>query len=483
MTFRSTRSHDRERPRLLPDRRARRGAWAVLSACLAANLTLIVAARAGAPAGGATPAKSMTVLISIDGLKPEAVLEAEQHGLRIPNLRAFLADGVYATGVLGVLPTLTYPSHATILTGASPASHGVYANTTFDPLGRNERGWYWYAEDVHAETLWDAAARARLRTANVYWPTSVGARITYNLPQIWRAGTDDDLKLQRALSTPGLERELASGAGRGLGRYPGGMEEGVAEDEIRARFAIRLIEIKHPDFMTVYFTGLDTEQHRSGPFSAKANEVLERIDAITGALRAAIERAAPAAATICIVSDHGFAAVEHDVNLYSAFLAEGLFSLNDSHEIAAWSAMPWPAGGTAAIMLADPADAAVREHVGDLLKRLASDPNSGVERIWSHKEIREARGFPNAEFLVAFRTGYEFGSSYDPPLVSKPSNLGTHGYPPDRREMRASFFLVGPNVPAARSLGDIDMRQIAPTLAARLHVALKDAELGPLPLR
>ena len=128
----------------------------------------------------------MVVLISIDGLKPEAILEAASHGLKVPNLRAFLADGVYATGVRGVLPTLTYPSHMTILTGASPAKHGIYANTTFDPLGRNEHGWYWYTEDVQVPTLWDAAAAANLKTANVYWPTSVGAHITYNLPQVWR---------------------------------------------------------------------------------------------------------------------------------------------------------------------------------------------------------------------------------------------------------------------------------------------------------
>jgi Type I phosphodiesterase / nucleotide pyrophosphatase len=192
------------------------------------------------------------MLISIDGLKPEAVLEAASHGLEVRNLRAFLADGVYSTGVHGVLPTVTYPSHMTILTGVSPARHGIYSNTTFDPLRRNDHGWYWYAEDVKVPTLWDAAAAARLKTANIYWPTSVGANITYNLPQVWRAGSDDDLKLQRALSTPGLEQHLSAG----LGRYPGGMEEAVAEDEIRARFAIRLIETKHPDFITVYLAGL-----------------------------------------------------------------------------------------------------------------------------------------------------------------------------------------------------------------------------------
>jgi len=430
-------------------------------------------------AGVATSqAKPLLLLISIDGLKPEAVLQAEQHGLKLPNLRALLVDGVHATGVRGVLPTLTYPSHMTLMTGASPAKHGIYANTTFDPLNRNERGWYWYSEDVRVPTLWDAAAAARLKTANIYWPTSVGANITYNLPQIWRAGTDDDLKLQRALSTPGLESELAAG----LGRYPGGMEETVDEDEIRARFAIRLLETKHPDFMTVYLTGLDTEQHKSGPFSAQANSVLERLDAVVGALRGAAEKVAPRAATVCIVSDHGFAPIAHDINLYSAFLSAGLFSIDQANKITSWKAMPWPAGGSAAVMLKDPNDQAVREQVAQLLEKLALDPANGIERIWTHDQIVAARGFPDAAFLVAFKVGYELGYEFSPPLVGKPTNLGMHGYPPEDPDMRSTFLLVGPEVPRGLSVGEIDMRQIAPTLARILHAPLPDAELPPLNL-
>lgn len=442
-------------------------------------LMLACAMVIGPAAAGERPSKPFVVLISIDGLKPEAVLDAASYGLKIPNLRAFLADGVYSTGVHGVLPTLTYPSHMTILTGASPAKHGIYSNKTFDPFSRNEQGWYWYAEDVRVPTLWDAAAAAHLRTANVFWPTSVGANITYNLPQVWRTGTDDDLKLQRALSTPNLEQELSTS----LGRYPGGMGETVAEDEIRARFAILLIETKHPDFITIYFTGLDTEQHETGPFSGKANEVLERIDTIIGSLRAAIQKVAPGRATICVVSDHGFAAVEHDMNLYSAFLQAGLFTVDKANRISSWKAIPWPAGGAAAVMLADPGDDSARAQVSDLLNRLASDPGNGIDRIMTHEEIVKGRGFPDAAFLVSFKIGYEFGEHFSPPLVSEPSHLGMHGYVPDRPEMKSAFFLIGPGVSAGRSLGDVDMRQIAPTLASILHISLKDAELGPLQLK
>lgn len=421
----------------------------------------------------------MLVLISIDGLKPEAILDADSHGLKVPNLRKFMTDGVYATGVRGVLPTLTYPSHTTILTGASPARHGIYDNTTFDPLGRNDHGWYWYAEDVKVPTLWDAATAAHLTSANVYWPISVGAHISYNLPQIWRSGTEDDLKLQRALGTPGLERELSAT----LGHYPGGSEETVAEDEIRARFGIRLIETRHPDFVTLYYTGLDTEEHHSGPFSAQSNEVLERIDTIIGNARTAIEKVAPGRATICVVSDHGFAPIEHDVNLLSAFRDAGLITVGPDNKISGWKATPWRAGGGAAVMLADPHDNGVRSQVKDLLDKLASDPANGIERILTHEELVQARGFPEAAFFVSFRIGYESGDNLSGPLISAPTNRGMHGYTPDHNEMLASFFLIGPGIPAGRSLGQIDMRQIAPTLARIMKVKLEGAELQPLQLR
>jgi hypothetical protein len=42
--------------------------------------------------------------------------------------------------------------------------------------------------------------------------------------------------------------------------------------------------------------------------------------------------------------------------------------------------------------------------------------------------------------------------------------------------MDAIFLLAGPGVPAGADLGRIDMRDVAPTLAGLLNVALPDAE-------
>ena len=417
------------------------------------------------------------MLISLDGCKPEAILDAEAHGLKLPNLRALVREGVYASGVTGVLPTLTYPSHTTLLTGAAPARHGIYANTTFDPLNRNAVGWYWYSEDIRVPTLWDAADAAGLKTANVYWPVSVGAHIDFNLPQIWRTGMPDDLKLQRALATPNLIPSLSQQLGK---PYPGGEDETIADDETRAAFAIQLLQTRHPAFMTVYLTGLDTEQHKSGPFSAASNSVLERLDTLVGELRAAAEMNAPHHAYVSVVSDHGFAHVDHDVNLYAAFLGAGLLTATKDGKLADWTASPWPAGGAAAIMLKDPNDTAAQTKVEALLDQLAADPANGIDKILKQPAIREQGGFPEASFFISFKIGYELGYKFTPPLVSEPTNLGMHGYLPSNPEMRSTFILAGPGIPANRSLGNIDMRAIAPTLAHLLHLQLPSAELPPL---
>ena len=76
-----------------------------------------------------------------------------------------MRDGAYASGVIGVVPTVTFPSHTTLVTGVSPAEHGIVANTPFDPRHTNRDGWYWYAEDIRVPTLWGAAKARGLKTA------------------------------------------------------------------------------------------------------------------------------------------------------------------------------------------------------------------------------------------------------------------------------------------------------------------------------
>src|SRR5450631_1992874 len=242
----------------------------------AAALLLLVAADCGLGAP--------VLMISVDGMKPEYVLEADARGLRIPYLRSVLAEGAYAEGVVGVWPTVTYPSHTTLVTGATPAEHGILANLEFDPRRRFKESWFWYAAQIRVPTLWQAARAAGLTTASVGWPVTVGATdIDYLIPEYWRitAPTDDlnpsDRHLIAALSRP--ESLLAQMQGS-VGPYLMANDTSRHGDEVKTRYAIEILRTHKPAFMTLHLSSLDDAEHSYGAFSPEANQDLEAIDAM-----------------------------------------------------------------------------------------------------------------------------------------------------------------------------------------------------------
>jgi predicted AlkP superfamily pyrophosphatase or phosphodiesterase len=446
---------------------------------IVAILLLMLTAPAWFAAQTPKPAAVPVVLISIDGLKPDYVLEADKHGLKIPNLRRFVAEGAHASAVAGVLPTVTYPSHTTMVTGVAPAKHGIIANSPFDPFGKNKGGWYWYAEDIKVPTLWDAATKAGITTASVDWPATVGANITFNIAQYWRAENAEDRKLIRALSTPGLLTE----AERAVGPYTDGNDYSIAGDVRRAAFNVYVLEKKKPGFHLSYFGSLDEEEHKTGPYSAETFAVLEQLDSVIGRVRAAAEKIGGGRAIICVVSDHGFALTDKVVNLNAALHEAGLIELNEKGALKSWRAFAWYGGGSAGIMLRDSTDNEARKKAGDIMRRLASDPASGVSNVVDQTSAQRVAGFPDAAFVVAVRPPYRLGTKLQAPVTVQASPAGTHGYMPGVKEMDSSFFVTGPGVRAGLDLGGIDMRDIAPTLAALLGVALSTAEGRRLVLR
>jgi predicted AlkP superfamily pyrophosphatase or phosphodiesterase len=418
------------------------------------------------------------LMISIDGLRPGDVLEADQRGIKIPVLRGLISDGVYASGVRNALPTVTYPNHTTLITGVWPAKHGIPNNPTFDPLQKNMSGWYWYTSDIKVRTLWDAVHDSGGKVASLSWPVSVGAKsIDFNLPEYWRAPDvhDEDIKLVRALSTPGVVRLLEKNTGLSFIQADG---ESVEEDVSRTRFAGALIAAKHPQFTTVHLRGLDHVEHGAGPGSPEANAALETLDAAVGRLIAQARKAEPDL-VVAIVSDHGFAPVDHAVNLIAPFVQAGLITLDATGKITAWQAEPW-GSASAAIVLANPQDAALKAKVSALLHGLAAKPELGIDRIADAGEIAGMGGSPLASFWLDFKPGYVMGTNPAAPPVGPGPVKGTHGYFPTHPEMRATLILSGPSITKRGSIGEVDMRDIAPTLAKILKVSLPDADGKPL---
>jgi predicted AlkP superfamily pyrophosphatase or phosphodiesterase len=439
-----------------------------------AALVLLAAALGGGwPALRAQAASVPVLLLSIDGLKPDYVLAADRHGLKIPHLRQLVHDGAHASGVTGVTPTVTYPSHTTLVTGVSPAAHGIVTNTPFDPLGHNGGGWYWYAEDIKAPTLWGVAGQAGLVTANVDWPVTVGAPIQHNIAQYWHGESSQDRKLLRVLSTPGLLDE----AERANGPYPAGYRYHLPDDQDRARFVVWMIGQKRPGFMTAYLSSLDEEQHETAPYSPETFATLEGLDASIGQIRAAMAATYGPRHVLAVVSDHGHIHATREVHLNAALREAGLIDVDAQGKITAWLAVAWNSGGSAGIVLQRSDDADLRDRVRSLLRRAAGDPAAGIDRVVEGAAAEALQGYRGTAFVVGLAPGFKTGAALAGPMVTTAAAPGgTHGYLPGHRDMESAFFVAGEGIPAGLRLGTIDMRDIAPTLAARLGVTLPAAE-------
>ncbi len=436
---------------------------------LALFLSLIVAAPVNA---------APVLMISVDGLRPADILEAKQRGLNVPVLSGLAQHGAYASGVRNVLPTVTYPNHTTLITGAAPARHGIANNVVFDPFRKNAEGWYWYNEDIKVPTLWSAVHAKGGIVGSISWPVSVGAPdIDYNIPEFWRAGTPDDIKLVRALSSKGLMARLEKSAHVSLENL---MAVSPESDALIGKMAGAMMTDIKPRLTTIHFSSVDHSEHEKGPGSAEAIATIESLDGVIGDIIAKARKTQPDL-VVAIVSDHGFLPVGTEVNIAAAFIEAGLISLDpNTKKVSTWDAMPWAAGGSAAIVLARPEDEALKARVSDLLTKLQADAALGIDKVIDGQGIANYGASPRAQFWVGFKPGFAASGNLTAPLTGPAKQKGTHGYFPDLMELRATFIIDGPSVKAKGSLGDIDMRDIAPTLAKILDVKLPSAEGKPL---
>ncbi|HEX4758969.1 MAG TPA: ectonucleotide pyrophosphatase/phosphodiesterase [Terracidiphilus sp.] len=429
------------------------------------------------------------LMISVDGMKPEYITQADAKGMKLPYLRSLMRDGTYAEGVVGVWPTVTYPSHTSLVTGVSPAVHGIYNNLEFDPLMHYSNAWHWYAAQIQSPTLWKVAHNAGLHTASVGWPVSVGATaIDWLIPELWRSADPSsatnpaDRLLLAAVSRPDtLIQQLEPAAGP----YMMGNDTSTGGDETKTRYALEILRRYRPAFMTIHLSSLDDAQHARAPFSPEAKSTLEAIDGMIARLASAAVSNDPTAVVV-VVSDHGFMNISHFVNLAIPFVQAGLVQASvdpqtNAFVIDSWKAVPWMAGGMAAIMLRDPADHATEQQVRAMLSKLAVDPQSGIAEVLDRGAIMKREAFPDAAFLVVFKPGYYAGAAISGSLVTDiPGNRGSHGFSPEYPEMRASFFASGAGVAHHRDLGVVDMRQIAPTVARILGVQMPTAAAAAL---
>lgn len=445
-----------------------------------AFILTVSAQQTSAPPRETSKAKR-ALIISIDGLDARYLLRADEYGLKIPTLRRLMREGAMAA-VIGVYPSVTYPSHTTIVTGATPARHGIVNNTLFEPPPMKPTGsWFWFARDIKADTLWDAAARRGLSVGLVSWPVSTGAG-DWNVPEIWKPGTRpfESRDTVREYARPrGLIEEVESADADLFKRLT--PDEG---DDMRTRFAEYIIAHKRPQLMLVHLFDLDHFEHDHGPFTPQAFAILEKVDGYVERLLAAASRAGTLDETaVLVVSDHGFMRISKTIHPLVVLERAGLLKAErdgaGKKVVTDWRAMPYVAGGACFIILRDPQDAEALARAREAFRPYMQQ---GILRIINKNELELLGADPRAAFALDANEGYAFGGSFAEDAVGPSSSRGTHGYLPTLPDYRASFIAAGAGIGRKGKIGEIRMIDIGPTVARLLGLELRDAQGRALPL-
>lgn len=409
------------------------------------------------------------VLITIDGLRPEFYLDPSWGAV---NLQQLKQAGTCAEGVTGIFPTVTFPSHTTLLTGELPAQHGIHFNNPFQPNGPS-RDWHWYFEAIKVPTLWDAVRKAGLKSGSVLWPVSVGAPIDYNVPDIWHFESTDRLEITGKYATPaGFWEEVQKNATGRLEANDFNLDKDyLSMDENVARMTAYIIRKYKPAFVTVHLPAVDHAEHADGRDGEQVRRAVSGADRAIRTIIEGIDKAGIRENTAIIVTgDHGF--VDRYTNFYpNVPLAKA--GLIDDVPSGKWKARFHTAGGSAFLYLKDPKDKRSLAQVKKILSELPESQKK-MFRVIEGEELRKSGADPAAVLALAADRGYGFSGATTGEIV-RPSRGGSHGYYPDFADIRTGFIGAGAGFRKGVELPVINMVDIAPIIARLLGVDFKSA--------
>ena len=442
-------------------------------------LFIVCAVSAVTLADAANPnTDRVVVLMSVDGL---ANFYLDDPAAEIPTIRKLAAEGASAAGMTAVNPTVTWPNHTTLVTGVSPARHGVVGNNYLDRTTGNTITVIWDPdlnkdEIVKVPTVYDAAKAAGLKTAAVHWPATRGARsIDWNVPDVFTA------ELLAQYSTPTVLEE-AKAAGIDLVNdsegKPRRRTESTEEDQ-RFLDVFKLILRAHkPNLALFHVLAVDLTQHIEGPRSPKAYEALKAADDQVRQVWETLQQNFPGKSTLIVVSDHGFSLNKTRIAMNPILQEAGLLE-TVGDRVTGGSVQIVLQGGCVLLYIND---AANRADVADRVRQ-AFAKVEGIDKLISANEfadygIAEPKHDPHAPDMVLFaKLGYFFG---DTAAGKKQESKGTHGHDSHLPDLRTVFVASGAGIHPGAKLGVIENTSVAPTIAKLLDFEMTTADSEPL---
>ncbi len=262
------------------------------------------------------PASRHVILVSIDGF---AAFHLTDSSIDLPNIRALAAAGAAAESSETVFPSVTHPSHTTLVTGVTPRRHGVVDNTVTD----RRTGKRFHItnlprrESVKVPTLFDAVRRGRLKLGRVLLAgderrSGDRRQRRGGLSRRRNGGADP------AAVTPGLLDELRA-AGVPIDTYYAFYDDPFgqgAADLALTQAAAHVFRRRTPALTAIHLLVTDDVQHDFGPAHYRSKAALTTADHCVGLLRRAVTDSGLADQTTFVIgADHGFVTVTDEMNV------------------------------------------------------------------------------------------------------------------------------------------------------------------------
>lgn len=398
------------------------------------------------------------IVITVDGFRPDFYFDSSWQA---NNIRALMKDGAHTLGQNSVFPSMTYPSHTTLVTGVQPAVHGVYYNKVFEPAGATGKI-YWNDSSIKAPTLWKAAAEKGMKVSSLFWPVSAAAPVTYNIPDMADMGDS----LQEAFSRPDgfintLRREVFSG----IQKIDFGNDQNVA------KIAAYVIKKDQPNLMTIHFFSVDHAEHMNGREGPMVREAVASADSGVGIIVDALKQSGIWQNTVIIVTgDHGFVTVKTTISPNTWLVAAGLLNNTKTGD---WKAQFFTVGGSAWLYLKDKNDTQTLQKVEALLANLPAEQKKYF-RVIPRKELDAVGANPEVALALSGENNASLDATVTGPSV-KPGKGGAHGYIPDFFEIRTGLVAHGPGIQKGGVVKMMNERDIAPVIARLLGIDFPSA--------
>lgn len=258
------------------------------------------------------------LLLDVVGLTEKALAH-------MPRLRA-LAAGGWQSPLATVLPAVTCSVQATMLTGLTPAQHGIVGNGWyFRGLGEVHL-WRQHNRLVEGEKVWEAARREHpgYTAANVCWWYAMGAStdVTVTPRPVYHA--DGRKSPDAYVRPPELHDELT---GR-FGEFPLFTYWGPTASIESSRWIVHatrhVMRTRSPNLLMAYVPHLDYDLQRFGPDSPEADAAAAELDATLAPL---LDDAAERGLVVLVVSEYGIAPATRPVHINRALREEGLLEV------------------------------------------------------------------------------------------------------------------------------------------------------------